>query len=1173
MDEEAVNQLKEKCSRINATAVHAAFRSAMRAKQFPVVPDDVLPPQPVKWVRKCPKLGQGAFFSKFVEMSKERQRNLRRRGLDLLSTSSVAVVVLAGSSDRRLGRGSPSGTVDIGLVSGKSIFQIYCERILRLTHLVMRHLEFRIQEYDQWLREKAQEEKEPEQPEGETWNPNDDSSSDTSSSNSPKNTPGSSSSDSSGKTSRRAQSVKFKDSDDKSTRSSGTRRTTRLSTASSARSSPTSKDGTRELDSIGVRLSQGVKIPLYIMCNESNFVEIKTFFKKGDFFGMQASDVQFFEQGIMPSVDNRGKVLLEEKDHPALHPNGGGGVFKAMVEEGIVADMKSRGVEHLFICSQDNLLARIADPVFIGYALALSLKASVKCMARRPEDEEVFGVFCTRRIKATEQNIPSKVPTLGTKRDTQPKSKGSEKKNSIQTHNLHPGEQCKAVVLEPRELALEVKRGRDKRGKCVFDTVSTMQFYFKVSHAQHLGTRITRRWHAIRRRQPHINITTGVEVNPAPSALNANRLEMFVGDALELTDQVAALVVDRDPEWAYVKHRAGPYCPANAIFAVSTMHQRWVLSNGGAFQDNASVEKGHLRCEVSPLVSYMGEDMDSLFKNNAELKLPYHCQSAVEADKLCAEPGLPRKASTLFLNPTSWFETFESRREDKRMKLDKQLARAAHEEVGLVAVVCSSSGDELPSTPSTLKDDRENWEDRIHAVEDQINAQIAAANADDMFLGVHAGDVETEVVTTQKAEEELGGDGFTIGPSISMPTAQEKVVRQELKVLIESAKDLRNTDTETFLSGTDPFVRCWMDGQPNAMFETPVVQDKCNPVWDYHCHFDGWLIGNELCFEVWNDGGSGDNELLGRAKLTAHELDKGEFQGALVLEDTGSDLASSLNLKTHVADRRDLLVEILNARGLDEDNKIKDAECYAVCGIVCKEEKVHTSVAQNIHDPVWDFQAILTEYAEGDALDFWVIKGDPVKDDEMLGYIRLEGEYVNSGHEGELPLHDDHGRTTGAFLNVKVSAVREVEKPKENRAEKRRAGLVKNQCLDPFENAVRNPVPRPTPMPKIPMFSNAASRELAGGMRKLRLQGVNSMGGFTLFGPGSHYVGPPKNIHVPYSALRDKRRAVWKKGAPEFDKEKYASGLKTTWDTMPEGQRRYQWTMKVPVQTKPTKKK
>ena len=110
-------------------------------------------------------------------------------------------------------------------------------------------------------------------------------------------------------------------------------------------------------------------VPWYIMTSENTQHAIKDFFARKNYFDLSEKDVVFFEQNTMPCLNKSGKVLLDQKYKISRSPDGNGGLYKALLSNHILEDMASRGIKYVHVYCVDNILCRVADPIFIGFCL------------------------------------------------------------------------------------------------------------------------------------------------------------------------------------------------------------------------------------------------------------------------------------------------------------------------------------------------------------------------------------------------------------------------------------------------------------------------------------------------------------------------------------------------------------------------------------------------------------------------------------------------------------------------------------------------------------------------------------------------------------------------------------------------------------------------------------
>lgn len=120
------------------------------------------------------------------------------------------------------------------------------------------------------------------------------------------------------------------------------------------------------------------RITWYIMTSEHTMEPTRAYFKHNDFFGLHGEDVFLFNQGSLPCFGFDGKILLDEKHKLSRAPDGNGGIYRALRDQGVLANMRERGIEYLHAHSVDNILIKVADPLFIGYCVSVGSDCAAK---------------------------------------------------------------------------------------------------------------------------------------------------------------------------------------------------------------------------------------------------------------------------------------------------------------------------------------------------------------------------------------------------------------------------------------------------------------------------------------------------------------------------------------------------------------------------------------------------------------------------------------------------------------------------------------------------------------------------------------------------------------------------------------------------------------------------
>ncbi|KAJ6701075.1 UDP-N-ACETYLGLUCOSAMINE DIPHOSPHORYLASE 1 [Salix koriyanagi] len=138
-----------------------------------------------------------------------------------------------------------------------------------------------------------------------------------------------------------------------------------------------------------------VSIHWYIMTSPFTDEATQKFFENHKYFGLEANQVTFFQQGTIPCVSNDGRFIMETPFKVAKAPDGNGGVYSALKYSKLLEDMASRGIKYVDCYGVDNALVRVADPAFVGYFIDKGVAAAAK-VVRKAYPQEKVGVFVRR---------------------------------------------------------------------------------------------------------------------------------------------------------------------------------------------------------------------------------------------------------------------------------------------------------------------------------------------------------------------------------------------------------------------------------------------------------------------------------------------------------------------------------------------------------------------------------------------------------------------------------------------------------------------------------------------------------------------------------------------------------------------------------------------------------
>jgi len=264
-----------------------------------------------------------------------------------------------------------------------------------------------------------------------------------------------------------------------------------------------------------------------------------------------------------------GKVLLETPSRVAVAPDGNGGLYAATrspLSHGspvsVLSDLAKRKILYVHAYCVDNCLVRVADPVFLGYSIQKQADCAAKVVPKATPSESVGVVAC----------------------------RGS-----------------KFSVVEYSEITKAQAERRDpETGELSFRAGNIANHFYTTSFLNRVESfEGDLAFHIARKKIPHVNLETGESIKP--SKPNGMKLELFVFDVFPFTEHFAVLEVERNEEFSPLKNAPGTGSddPETSRRDLLAQHRRFLEKAGAKLNDGVEVE-------ISPLVSYAGEGLESL---------------------------------------------------------------------------------------------------------------------------------------------------------------------------------------------------------------------------------------------------------------------------------------------------------------------------------------------------------------------------------------------------------------------------------------------------------------------------------------------------------------------------------------------------------------------------------
>jgi UDP-N-acetylglucosamine/UDP-N-acetylgalactosamine diphosphorylase len=255
----------------------------------------------------------------------------------------------------------------------------------------------------------------------------------------------------------------------------------------------------------------GCSIHLYVMTSHLNDTETRAFFEEHNYFGYDKNYIHFYMQDMAACLDREGNMFLAAEDSIAMSPNGNGGFYSSLVNSPCGKQLHDAGIEFINVFAVDNVLQRIADPVFIGATIESGCATGAKVVAKAAPDERV-GAICL------EDGTPS--------------------------------------VVEYYDMTPELMEAKLEDGTPAYNFGVILNYLFRIKDIDE-AIKYQLPVHLVNKKVPFLDYADGKPVTVAPEKPNAFKLETLSLDLVHLTDSCLPFEVVREKEFAPIKNPTG----------------------------------------------------------------------------------------------------------------------------------------------------------------------------------------------------------------------------------------------------------------------------------------------------------------------------------------------------------------------------------------------------------------------------------------------------------------------------------------------------------------------------------------------------------------------------------------------------------------------------------------